>query len=65
MATRIAKLKPAGQNRVQGGAGDDSQLAGQGHGPGERPRRNANPHSALDDDWIGKPCHGEVPFQAA
>ncbi len=49
MAPDIAVLQPADEGRVERGAGNDTQLAMKGDGPGQLPPGDADPHAALND----------------
>ena len=49
MAFRVAILQAARQDFIQGGSGDDAQLAQPGYGAGQPPVRNAGAHAALND----------------
>ncbi len=50
-AAQIAVLKPAGQNLVETGTGDDSELTDTRDGLSQTPVRNAHAHAALNDFW--------------
>jgi len=49
VSARVAVLQAPRDDRVQGGAGDDAQLAEAGDDAGELPRRDGHPHAPLDD----------------
>ncbi len=53
VAAGVAHLKAAHEHRIDGGPRDDSQLSEPGHGIGETPVRDTDPHSPLDDagEW--------------
>ena len=49
VATGVAGLQAPGAHHVQGGAGDDAQLAGLADGAGQLPSGDGHPHPTLDD----------------
>ena len=53
VTVRVAVLQPAGEHEVQRRPGDDAELAGEAHGPGQAPRGHRDPHPALDDHGQG------------
>jgi hypothetical protein len=48
-AAGVAQLEPARDDRVDGRARDDTEVAGRRDGVGEAPRGYAGPHASLDD----------------
>ena len=48
VAVGVAVLQATGEDRVEGYAGDHSELAGLGDGAGEGPRGDGHTHPALD-----------------
>jgi len=45
----VPVLEATGDDDVEGGPGHHAELAGEGHRPGELPRRDSDAHAALDD----------------
>jgi hypothetical protein len=51
MAARIPMLEPAGNDCIEGGPRDDSELTFRGNGVGELPAGHGDAHATLNDDW--------------
>ena len=51
-AVGVSELEAPGQDYRQGGSGNDAKLAEAGHGAGQRPAGDCDPHAALNDDGL-------------
>jgi hypothetical protein len=51
-AAGVAELKAPGQDYSQGRSGNDAKLAEAGHGAGQWPAGDCDPHATLNDDGL-------------